>query len=623
MENRLYPTRQQLEDQNNQLTAGEKALLKYLDFHLPRDKDWKKGDSLGDYRGWLIFAQPFLNGTRPDIVIFNPHVGLVIYEVKDWNLTNYEWKDGQGLFVNDKRGSHPIKTPISQVEYYKEKLIGQLVPDIGEAIDREIKNYGLIKTGLYFHKATTEHCRRLLGGKIRNFNYFPFFGFDDLVGEKLKQIAPDVDTTSNRFWNTGWNKDILFWLMPPFHSLEQGTLLKLRGNQVKIAEPKTGHFRVRGVAGSGKTQALAYRAGKLASLGLNVLIVSFNITLWHYVKDMVARSPFAFSWEMITFTHFHGFCKDRLNEFGELWPKSPKREDYDDHKTFELALDYFFSVTIPEKIVHAAVRHTYEKYDAILIDEGQDYYFEWYSMLHQYFLRERDEVLIVCDKRQNIFDRELDWLDKRVTKSGLKKFKEPYVDLIATFRLPIKVARMTNEFSEIFGLNQELKVGKYEDNPVLVHSHHIVWLNIAESDWKYFILNAFLRLKKEHYSASDIVILLPSHKIGKEAVQLFKERNIEVNHVFEENLEARFHPHKKAFWMGDGRLKMSTIHSFKGWELLNIVLFIPEHEPENARKLDSIVYTALTRTRENVIIINSNARYNSFGEKFPKKWDEQ
>jgi ATP-dependent exoDNAse (exonuclease V) alpha subunit len=75
--------------------------------------------------------------------------------------------------------------------------------------------------------------------------------------------------------------------------------------------------------------------------------------------------------------------------------------------------------------------------------------------------------------------------------------------------------------------------------------------------------------------------------------------------------------------MGDGRLKMSTIHSFKGWELLNIVLFIPAKAPETNKRLDALVYTALTRTRENLIILNANKRYNNFGEKFPKKWNEQ
>lgn len=615
MENRLYPTWQQLEEQNNPLTVGEKSLIKYFDDHLPRDPNWKAAPglkNLKDYKGWLIFAQPFLNGTRPDIIIFNPQVGLVIYEVKDWNLDNYEWRKGEGLFVNDGRGSYPVKSPIDQVEHYKERLIGQLVPNIGESIDKNKKNFGLIKTGVYFHKARTEICREKLGAKIKDFKYFPFFGFDSLTSNRLNEIVPDVHITSSNYWNRSWNEDILFWLIPPFHSIEQGTVLKLRGNQVKVAEPRSGHYRVRGVAGSGKTQALAYRAGKLASQGYNVLIISFNITLWHYVKDMIARSPFAFSWGKFTFTHFHGFCKDRLNEFDQKWPKSEG-----------VSTDEFFKTVVPNAVINAIQGNKQQKYDAILIDEGQDYHYEWYSMLDKYFLSNRDEVLIVCDKRQNIFERELDWLDKRVTKSGLEKFKEPYIDLTVTFRLPKKVAVMSNDFSEVFELNQELKVGKIEDNPVLLHSHHIVWLNINEDDWKDYIFNSFLRLKKEGYSPSDIVILLPNHKLGKLAVELFKEKNIEVNHVFEEDTESSYHPHKKAFWMGDSRLKMSTIHSFKGWELLNIVLFIPAKAPESNTKLDAIVYTALTRTRENLIILNANKRYEKFGEKLPKKWNEQ
>ena len=623
MENRLYPNWQQLNEQNNPLTDGERALIQYLDNHLPKDPNWKKELGLKNYNGWLIFAQPFLNGTRPDIIIFNPNVGIVIYEVKDWNLDYYEWKKDSGLTVNDGRGTYPVKSPIDQVQHYKKKLIGQLVPNIGESIDRNKKNFGLIKTGVYFHKARTDNCREKLGAKIKNFRYFPFFGFDSLVEGRLKEIVPDVQISNSNYWDKKWNEDVLFWLIPPFHSIEQGTLLKLRGNQFKVAEPKSGHYRVRGVAGSGKTLALAYRAGKLAAQGYNVLIISFNITLWHYVKDMIARSPFAFSWGKFTFTHFHGFCKDKLNQFEQNWPKSPQRDEFNEQKEFEKALEDFFKYTVTKKVIEAIQGKRYDKYDAILIDEGQDYHYEWYSMLDKYFLTQRDEVLIVCDKRQNIFDRELDWLDKRVTRAGLEKFLENYIDLTVTFRLPKKVAIMSNEFSEIFDLNQELKVGKIEDNPVLLHSQHIVWINISEEEWQFYIHNSFLRLKKEGYSPSDIVILIPSHKMGKEAVQLFSDKNIEVNHVFEEDHEARYHPHKKAFWMGDSRLKMSTIHSFKGWELLNIVLFIPERAPESNKKLDAIVYTALTRTRENLIILNSNKRYNLFGNKFPKNWKDQ
>lgn len=69
MESRIFPTWEQIETLKQPLTNGEKALLKYLDEHLPKDIQWNKNDKLSEYNGWLIFAQPFLNGSRPDIIV--------------------------------------------------------------------------------------------------------------------------------------------------------------------------------------------------------------------------------------------------------------------------------------------------------------------------------------------------------------------------------------------------------------------------------------------------------------------------------------------------------------------------------------------------------------------------
>jgi superfamily I DNA and RNA helicase len=176
-------------------------------------------------------------------------------------------------------------------------------------------------------------------------------------------------------------------------------------------------------------------------------------------------------------------------------------------------------------------------------------------------------------------------------------------------------------FSEEYGLNQDIKIGKIDDLPVLAIGQHIVWRNVEEEKWEYNIYSAFQRLKKENYKASDIVILMPSHNTGRQCVKMFLEKNIEVNHVFEMNNEINFQARKKSFWMGDGRLKICTIHSFKGWELLNIVLYIPKKAPESNKKLDAVVYTAMTRTRENLIVINANARYNEFGSHYPDKYN--
>jgi hypothetical protein len=69
-----------------------------------------------------------------------------------------------------------------------------------------------------------------------------------------------------------------------------------------------------------------------------------------------------------------------------------------------------------------------------------------------------------------------------------------------------------------------------------------------------------------HNHPSDTAILLPNKKFGFECVGHFKsKKKMKVNHVFEVGADEKHHRHKKAFWMGDSKLKMSTIHSFKGW----------------------------------------------------------
>ncbi len=608
MFSRLIPSWEQIKDFKQPLTDGEAYLLKFLDDTLKRDEIFKEGGDLTKYNGWLIFVQPFLNGSRPDVIIFNPKVGAQIIEVKDWNLNNYSFnKNSLGkwdFYFTDSKGSYPIKSPVKQVEYYKEKLTGQLIPQIGEEIDKNVQRYGLIKTSIYFHKATTEDAQELFKNKVKNYTNFPVFGKNSLTASNLKQIVPDSYLNQSYYWTRDWNKEILFWLIPPFHSIEQGIKLRLNTYQMKFAEPQKGHFRVRGVAGSGKTQVLAYRAANLASQGYRVLFLSFNITLWHYIQDMVSRSPFGFSWGKFTIGHFHGFCKDILNEFGEKWPS----ENGGDEATFR--------EIVPNKVLEVIKRGNYEKYDAIFIDEGQDYYIEWYSMLC-HFLTSRDEVVVVCDKKQNIYSREMEWLDKR--RSGVEKFSE-WIELKTTVRLPEKIARITKEFSEKFNLNQDIRVGKVEHPDQF--EEHTIWWNIEEKDWLNKVNEGFEIIKEKGTSkhGSDTVILVPDKNYGLECVKNFETKNINVNHVFENEEEKRYHKHKKAFWMGDSRLKISTIHSFKGWEVLNVILYIPESFFVGDDVYDKIVYTAMTRTRQNIIVINANKRYCEFGDVLSKTW---
>ena len=110
----------------------------------------------------------------------------------------------------------------------------------------------------------------------------------------------------------------------------------------------------------------------------------------------------------------------------------------------------------------------------------------------------------------------------------------------------------------------------------------------------------------------DIAILLPTHAEGWEIVTCFEQDNVKVNHVFEKTDRPSYH--KKIFWMGADGIKACTIHSFKGWEVRNVILVTPsDNHPIADEKLDYVLYTAITRARENLIVLNRHPKYQAFG----------
>lgn len=600
---RTWPTWEQIEAFKNPLTAGELALAKFLDRWLPP--------------GWDIYVQPFFNGDRPDIVILHPNVGMMIFEVKDWQPEHYhcrdEWffdgKENQQklrkrYFVSDRRGTWPIPSPIGQVERYRDNLIELYVPQIGEAIDSDTRNLSAFKTALYFHKMTTQQARQLVPASAGCI----VFGKDSLANNLIGEIVPDVNRETSLSMQEGWADKIKPWLQPPAHFIEQGAKLTLNAQQKRHVEPAPHrHQRLRGVAGSGKSLVLAQRAANLAAQGKKVLIVTYNITLSHYVRDLVSRARIGFSWEQVEVIHFHGFCSNFLNENDVPWPS---RDEYSD--------DEILNEIVPQLVtdtISADKNKKGRRYDAILIDEGQDFQQSWYETLCR-FLTENDEVLFVVDERQNVYQRNLSWID---AMRGTK-FRGRWRELKESYRLPPLIVEQANRFAQTFLPNVGIdSVPNVYQTSFL--DPYLIWRNIDTfEEAKAKVGRAFRWLTEEQRKhPSDIVVLVPTHAEGWELVAGLEGGKIRVNHVFE-SAAKRIH-HKKSFWMGDSRLKACTIHSFKGWEVGNVILVTPSdgHRIED-EKLDYVLYTAITRARENLIVFNRRSRYAKYGEGWPKRW---
>jgi superfamily I DNA/RNA helicase len=286
----------------------------------------------------------------------------------------------------------------------------------------------------------------------------------------------------------------------------------------------------------------------------------------------------------------------------------------------------YFNKMIPNLVLNSLKsghNSKHRQYDAILIDEGQDYAQSYYDVLCA-FLSDNDEVLFVTDEKQNIYSRKLSWIDNM---KGTK-FRGRWRELKESYRLPLPILKEANRFAKLFlpeiGLvaepvNKQLRMELSSDNKLI--NAHLIWRNLHINDnYQQKIFNAYSWLtEKQNIHPSEIVILVSTHKEGMDLVNMFGKYKIKVNHVFENKDDNKStYKNKHSFWMGDSRLKISTIHSFKGWELLNVIVLTPSSDIKE--NMDSLMYIAITRARENLIVFNRFNKYRDYGSSWTKTW---
>jgi hypothetical protein len=94
-------------------------------------------------------------------------------------------------------------------------------------------------------------------------------------------------------------------------------------------------------------------------------------------------------------------------------------------------------------------------------------------------------------------------------------------------------------------------------------------------------------------SVSDLTVLADSQELGECVVQLLQERGVRSVHTFAEDQRAGRRA-KLAFFMGDARVKVTTLHSFKGWEARALLVCLGRAQEQRSRAL---LYAGLTRLK--------------------------
>jgi cellulose biosynthesis protein BcsQ len=575
------------------LELGEIKVLEFFLRHLDCD--------------WEIYIQPHLNGLRPDFVLLHPERGIAVFEVKDWALTKMDYFfKGKKLFAR-KNGTtfcNEKNNPFPKVIEYSSMIHKLFCPSFGSM---NKKDFRVISKGVIFPNATKSELLNLLGDEYsyeRGFKSFNLVSKEDLDGGFIE----DVFSNSKRrdeLMNDVVAQELRSWLVEPDVSIDQRTKVVLNRAQKKLATtraPRTGLRRIKGAGGSGKTLVLAARAVNLAKDGKRVLFCTFNITLINYLRDISVR--FIRDKNVlrnIEFHNYHAWCKKVCIETGFS----------NEYNSLENKLEASLLVS---KILKDG---DFNKYDAILVDEGQDFSLEWWNTLRLAIVVSGEMVLAV-DPTQDVYEKAKNWTEERMSGAG---FVGSWSTLETSYRMPFDYIPMVKDFAKKFISNDEFRILPEPLQNDLFHiPTQIKWIQVDDcSESNKICSQEVLRFNNQSESSrswADLVILCDRKNDGKEIVDFLNSKHINVIHTFyDDDKEER--RRKRAFYKGDSRVKATTIHSYKGWETSSLVINISSSEEATP----AIIYTALTRLKSSekgaiVTIVCSNETYREFGLKW-------
>ena len=365
----------------------------------PTDGEWLLLNFLFENldSSYEVFFQPYLNGDRPDIILFREECGVLVIEVKDWNLGHYNInRDGKWVL---RSNDQIIKSPIEQVERYKNNLMTMHIQNLFYDFIRNKKTYAVVSSCIFFSNAPqitvdtfvdkVKKAKENKREKIGSFKYLSTIASDTLNLEELGLLLQR--TRLNRpghLFKEKHVQELRRILKPPIHDVEDGIEIVYTPEQEKLTESKVDlKQKVKGVAGSGKTFVLAKKAvNAYKRTSSKVLIITYNIALKNYIHDRISDVREQFPWSEFHINNYHSWFKAESNNYGLEYDLS----SWDNPSHFE---------PVEQSIV---------KYETILIDEAQDYKEPWLRNIIKYFLDENGELVVYGDEKQNIYNRKLD-----------------------------------------------------------------------------------------------------------------------------------------------------------------------------------------------------------------------
>ena len=485
-----------------------------------------------------------------DFVIAHEKFGYIVLEVKGGIISRDE-KSRQWHSKDALNKIHEIKNPVKQACESKYVILNKLKEILGD-------NLGFIsaKHAVVFPGSGRPKSESALGADMP-LDIFMFLDDMPNLGTKILKIflnePAGTNTRYDQLGKTGI--DTLKKLFSQGFNLEPSLLSKIKSCEFEIWEitqqqkkllkltENNKRMLISGGAGTGKTSLAIEKAKQLAQLGYSVLFLCFNIPLCKYLNRILSESE-----NIHTHTH-HQFCLKVAMETNITIP------DKNSDKYWE---------EIPYVLLDALEKNPNIRYDAIIVDEGQDFKDEWLESLES-CLKDRGNgfFYIFYDNNQKIYHQHI---------SRLQNIASTSLCLVENIRNSKPIFTGSKAFYQ--GDTLESCGPKGLD---------IVWIEVKEQQRDKQLENTLNKLiNNEGIAESEIAVL---------TARSYKEY---------ENFSVGKHEFCRADNLDSNHIVLDSIYRFKGLER-EVIILIDLNVTLNKEQL---LYVGFSRARSLLSVID-------------------
>ena len=354
--------------------------------------------------------------SHPDFVVMHPRRGILVLEVKDWKLSTIQQADKQTWTIIPDGIPKSVANPLEQARQYAHQVVNALERD-AQLVQADGPHqgklavpwsYGVVFSNItrkQFDAAELQHaiephrviCQDEMLESVgaedlqsRLWGMFPYMMRGVMSLPQLDRVRwimfPQVRVqTSGDLFDDSDEQAELPSIMRVM-DLQQEQLARSLGD---------GHRVIHGVAGSGKTMILGYRAEYLAKActptSKPILILCFNEPLGVKLHSVMEAKGLS---DRVHVRHFHSWCHRQLTAYGQTLPA-------------QNLLVGAKMVEMVDRVIRAVERSQIPsgQYQAVMIDEGHDFAPEWLKLVTQMVDPATNSLLVLYDDAQSIYER--------------------------------------------------------------------------------------------------------------------------------------------------------------------------------------------------------------------------